>query len=145
MGKHVQIVPPENITPFLLLLWVEYYVFDIGTVLGKSSALFFYARVFSNPNSRFKWALWIVHGLNAAWLIALIFAIIFECSPIERAWVPTLPGTCSNTDALWLGSGVPSLLIDLVILIMPVPMLWRLRMKKNRKWLIMGVFICGYL
>lgn len=145
MGKHIEVVPPENLTPFLKLLWVEYYIFDAGTSIAKGSALLFYARVFNNTKSRFKYALWTVHALNAAWLVGIIFAVIFECTPIQKAWDPTIPGRCDNEDALWLGSGIPSLLIDVLILLLPLPMLWRLQMKLSRKLLLVGVFACGYM
>ena len=130
---------------FLKLLWVEYYIFDAGTSIAKASALLFYARIFGQTHSRFRYALWVVHGMNVAWLIGILLAVVFECSPIEKAWKPQLPGHCANTRTLWLGSGLPSLIIDIFILLMPLPPLWKLQMKPTRKYLIMGVFICGYL
>lgn len=145
MGKHIQTVDPSNIEPFLKLLWVEYFLFDAGTAIAKSSALFFYARIFSNANVWFKYALWIVHALNVAWLVGILLGVIFECNPIEKAWKTSLPGTCVNTQILWMGSGITSLLIDVIILIMPLPVLWGLRMKLVRKLQVVVVFICGYL
>ena len=145
MGKHVQAVPQANITPFLKLLYTEYYIFDIGTTLAKTSALFFYARVFQNPNSRFKYFLWAAHALNFLRVTAYVLVVIFYCVPVEKAWERTLTGHCDSQDTLWLGSGITCLVIDLIILILPMPMLWRLHLKRSRKLLITGVFICGYL
>lgn len=145
LGLHIQVVPPENVEPFLKLLWIIYYIFDTGTAVSKSSALFFYSRVLGVANSRFKYALWLVHAMNVAWLITILFSVTFMCSPIERAWKTTLPGKCLNTGLLWMGSGITSLLIDVIILVMPLPMLWKLRMKTIRKIQISGVFLCGYL
>ncbi|KAH7310895.1 hypothetical protein B0I35DRAFT_489801 [Stachybotrys elegans] len=65
--------------------------------------------------------------------------------PIERAWIPTMPGRCLNTGTLWMGSGISSLIIDVFILMLPLPILWRLQMKTARKLQISGVFVCGYL
>lgn len=145
MGLHIQVVPPENLEPFLKLLWVEYYLFDAGTAVAKSSALFFYARVFGVINQWFKYALWTLHSANVAWLVGIIFGVIFECSPIQKAWKISLEGTCVNTQTLWLASGITSLLIDIFILLIPLPMLWKLQMKVSRKLQIIGVFVCGYL
>jgi hypothetical protein len=145
MGLHFEMVNPNNLEPFLKLLWIEYFIFDTGTAVAKSSALFFYARVFGVVNSTFRYGLWVVHFLNIGWLIGILFGVIFECSPIEKAWKVTLPGTCLNTGNLWLGSGIGSLLIDVIILLMPLPMLWQLQLKMVRKLQIIGVFICGYL
>lgn len=145
MGLHIQIVPQKNLEPFLKLLWVEYFLFDTGTAVAKTSALFFYARVLGVMNRWFKYTLWVVHFANAAWLIGILFGVIFECSPIQKAWKVALEGTCVNTQMLWLASGITSLLIDCVILLMPLPLLWKLQMKKTRKLQVCGVFLCGYM
>lgn len=143
MGLHIQAVPPENVDKFLKLLWIIYYIFDTGTAVSKSSALFFYARIFSI--SKFKYALWVVHAMNVGWLVGILISVTFMCNPIQKAWDVFLPGTCLNTGRLWLGSGLVSLIIDVIILVMPLPMLWKLKMKTIRRIQISGVFICGYL
>ncbi|KAF3061499.1 hypothetical protein GL218_03013 [Daldinia childiae] len=145
LGLHVQVIPPENVKPFLKLLWVVYYIFDTGTAVSKSSALFFYARVFGSTNSRFKYALWLVHAMNVIWLVTILLDVTFMCTPIAKAWDTTLDGHCLNTGRFWMGSGITSLIIDIIILVMPMPMLWKLHMKTIRKIQILGVFICGYL
>lgn len=113
--------------------------------MGKASAVFFYARIFSLTNSGFKYALWLVHFMNVAWLLAILLSVTFMCDPVEKAWDTTLSGKCLNTGLLWLGSGVSSLIIDVIILLMPLPMLWKLQMKTIRRIQISGVFLCGYL
>jgi hypothetical protein len=145
MGLHIQVVDPANIELFLKLLWVEYYIFDSGTAIAKTSALFFYARIFGVVNTTFKYALWTVHALNLFWLVGFLFAVGFECTPVEKAWKPSLPGKCANTGVLWLASGIISLFIDILILLMPLPMLWKLRMRMTRKIQVIIVFVCGYL
>jgi hypothetical protein len=145
LGLHIEAIPPENIEPFLKFLWIIYYIFDTGTAVSKSSALFFYSRALGVQNSRFKYALWLVHAMNISWLIAILLGVTFMCNPVQRAWDTTLPGTCLNTGLLWQGSGITSLLIDVIILVLPLPMLWRLQMKTSRKLQITGVFMCGYL
>jgi hypothetical protein len=145
MGLHIEVVDPANIELFLKLLWVTYYFFDTGTAIAKTSALFFYARIFGVVNPKFRYSLWIVHALNAFWLIGFLGAVTFQCTPVEKAWKPSLPGRCSNTGVLWLAAGISSLVIDILILLMPIPMLWKLRMRTTRKIQVIIVFLCGYL
>lgn len=147
LGLHIGTVPPENIEPFLKLLWIEYFIFDTGTVASKSSALFFYSRtlIVSKSRSRLNYSIWLVHFLNAAWLVSILVSVICMCDPIEKAWKPSTQGRCLNTGTLWMGSGISSLIIDVFILMLPLPVLWRLQMKTSRKLQISGVFICGYL
>jgi hypothetical protein len=145
MGEHIQVVPPNNLEPFLKLLWIEYYLFDAGTAIAKSSALFFYNRIFGTADRWLRYSLWLAHAMNVAWLVGIILSIIFACNPIEAAWKVAVPGKCVNTQAMWLGSGITSLIIDVFILLMPVPSLWRLQMKAMRKIQVLLVFICGYM
>lgn len=113
--------------------------------VSKTSALLFYTRVFTMANTKFKYALWAVHTMNIAWFIGTLLSVTFICNPIEKVWDFTLPGTCLNFRRLWLGNGLPNLIIDVIILVLPLPMLWKLQMKTTRRIQISGVFVCGYL
>ena len=146
LGHHLTSVDPANIIPFSTVLFAVYFTYATTLVLLKASALFFYARVFQTRQytTWFTWALYATHFLNMAWFIGLTFGQSFMCSPPAKAWNPTLPGHCGSTAALWLGSAVPSVVIDFIILILPLPMIWSLKMSMNRKAAITAVFICGY-
>ena len=139
-------VPPTHQFELLKLLWVEYYIFDTGTSLAKSSALFFYARIFNSANNKkFKYALWATQAAVFLWLFAILISVVFSCIPVQKTWQPWIEGHCSNEDTVWLGSVIPSIIIDFVILILPLPMLWKLQIKPLQKLLVTGIFICGYL
>jgi hypothetical protein len=144
-GLHIEAVPPKNLLLLLKLLWVEYFIFNTGCMIGRASALFFYTRFLGVVNNWFRHAIWIVHGLNVMWLTIMLFIITFECTPIAKIWEPTRPGRCLNTGAIWIGSGVSSLFLDIIVLIIPIPVLWKLHLNLVRKLQIVGVFICGYL
>ncbi|ROV99191.1 hypothetical protein VPNG_08249 [Cytospora leucostoma] len=44
----------------------------------------------------------------------------------------------------WIGAAVPSVVIDIIILILPLPKLWHLKINTARKIGLMTVFILGY-
>ncbi len=79
------------------------------------------------------------------WFLGILISVVFSCVPVQKSWMPMIDGHCSNVDTVWLGSVIPSTIIDLIILIMPLPMIWKLQMKLTKKILVMGVFVCGYL
>ena len=54
-------------------------------------------------------------------------------------------GYCRSADALYIGSAVPSVVIDFFVLLLPLPIIARLNMKNSRKAMITGLFVCGYL
>ncbi|PLB51343.1 hypothetical protein P170DRAFT_382755 [Aspergillus steynii IBT 23096] len=145
VGLHMTDVSATDFVTIMKLLWAIFFIFDTGTSVARASALLFYTRVFDQIQSRFRYALWIIHGLNIAWMIGMHVVVALQCTPIERLWYPMLPGKCIPVRTLLIGSGIPSLIINAMILILPLPLLWRLKMKMSRKLLIIGVFLCGYL
>ncbi|KAI9665798.1 MAG: hypothetical protein M1821_003732, partial [Bathelium mastoideum] len=139
VGKHATDVSEANVSEILKLLWVNEFLFTPGLTLAKSSALFFYERVFHNANSRFKSALWIVQIATYLWMVGVLLAVATLCIPAEKNWKPSVPGHCVNVDTFWLANGITSIMIDVIILILPLPMLWQLQMKLSNKILLIGV------
>ncbi len=145
LGIHAQDMKPQDYSKFLRMLWVAAYMFICGLSIARSSALFFYIRIFGVLESWYRYILWLVHAMNTAWLVVLILVFSFQCSPPDRVWKPHLPGTCLDKQLIMLGGVISSLVIDVLVLMLPLPMLWELNMKLLRKLQITGVFVCGYL
>ncbi|KAJ2997562.1 hypothetical protein NUW58_g616 [Xylaria curta] len=145
-GKHIWLVPLDNLAVLSKALFATYLVYDTALALAKASALMFLSRVFprhANP-PRFNIAIWIIHSLNIAWYLGIVFGTFFMCDPVQKNWIPTLPGHCGTPSQLYIGSAVPSVTIDLFILILPVPIIWRLHTSRSRKTGITAVFVLGY-
>lgn len=149
LGHHMgDVMPPTKLTTFFRLLYSIYFVYDIALAITKASALLFLSRIFPKRQSPqwFNYAIYATHALNGLWLIAIIFGTVFQCNPVEKGWNPMLPtGKCGSTNSLWLGSAVPSVLIDLIILVLPLPRIWNLQMSGAKKGGITVVFLLGYL
>jgi hypothetical protein len=77
--------------------------------------------------------------------IATTFATTFQCTPVSRAWDKTIPGTCINITAFWYANAGYSIATDVIILILPMPVIWGLRLRKAQKIGLMGVFALGIL
>ncbi|OJJ67582.1 hypothetical protein ASPBRDRAFT_47637 [Aspergillus brasiliensis CBS 101740] len=146
LGHHSQFVAPKDQFIFIRLLYAVYYIYDIGLFFTKLSAILFLSRIFPwHANAKwFNYTIVATHCLNCAWLVGIVFGTVFRCHPIEMGWNPTLPGHCGTTSALWLGSAIPSVIIDLIILLLPLPKIWTLQMTTSRKIAIIGVFVVGY-
>ncbi|KAI2640424.1 hypothetical protein GGS26DRAFT_538109 [Hypomontagnella submonticulosa] len=145
-GRHAWTLPPENVALFAKLLFVSFFFYDITLFLSRASALLFLSRIFPKyTNSKvFNYALWITHAVNVGWVVSEILAFVFFCDPVARSWDRTIPGTCGVDANLYIGNAVPSVAIDLTILILPLPKVWRLHTSTARKWAITCVFILGY-
>jgi hypothetical protein len=145
-GRHIWMIPPENLPKIFKLLYSVYFVYDISLSVSKASALFFLTRLFPrHANSRWwNYTLWTTHAMNIAWAVGKILGVVFMCSPVQKGWDPMRPGHCAPTGRLWSGGTIPSVVIDLLILALPVPKIWSLRISRSRKVGVMFVFILGY-
>ena len=144
LGKHMLTVPPNQLVDGLKLFYVGSYGFIIGVAITKFSALAFYARVFRPTSRTFRLHLWALAILNAGWMIAATVTLIVRCRPIHKAWDILIPGKCFDLFLWLLGLAVPSVVIDLYILLLPMPIIWRLNVTVVRKIMIGCVFLIGY-
>ena len=73
------------------------------------------------------------------------FASIFQCTPPEKMWHFQHPGHCVSRYKLFLGTAIPEVVTDFVILAMPLPYIWKIQMKIGQKLLVMAIFVVGGL
>jgi hypothetical protein len=74
--------------------------------------------------------------------IVLTFLNIFQCRPIRAAFDKD-SGTCIDVVSLYLSSAPINVLTDLAILLLPLPILTRLRMEFRQKVALVATFTVG--
>lgn len=84
-------------------------------------------------------------SLVAFW-IGSFSAVLFSCHPIHIFWDEFIPpDKCTNFwNVLW-GIAGPNIATDIVLLILPLPILWKLQMRLSKKIAIMSMFAIGSL
>ena len=87
-----------------------------------------------------------VMGLTVASYFAYFFAILFQCHPIAFYWDRTIPnGRCVNQTQLFLATACLNLVLDVIIVLMPIPVVWSLQMSTLRKAAINAIFGMGIM
>ena len=118
-------------------------LYTVAVTLAKYSILLFYSRIFKEK--RFLLALRLVAVVVLLWFIAIQAAVFASCVPITALWDISVQGTCINFTAFYQGSGIPNVILNLVILALPLPMIWSLEIEKKHKFALSGVFLMGSL
>lgn len=109
--------------------------------LIKLSILTLYLRLF-NVDGHLKKACYAMMGFVVAWGIAVLLTTIFQCSPVHAAWDKTIPDLkCFDLAAFVIGSNVPNILADAVIIALPLPLLWSLKLSTLRKLGLIALFL----
>ena len=111
---------------------------------AKNSILFLYARIFA-VDKKFLFGIYTVGVLNVLWFIAATLGLVFQCTPIQKAWDPILPGKCINFAAFMVAIEVPNSLLDFVIMALPINMLRAMRMSLREKLVLAFIFFLGGL
>ena len=110
--------------------------------LIKISILDLYISIFRN-----KFFVRVCHvalGLSTLALVAFTIVKFTICHPLEYNWdMQTVQGSCGSENSMYLAVVSTDLVLDIVIIILPMPVLWGLQMKTAKKIAIMLTFGLG--
>ena len=109
----------------------------------KISILLLYRSIF--PGRRFAIIANIVGAGVLAWGIAVLLTAIFSCKPIHGFWDLTTPSSCISVRTFYIGNSISNLITDIIILSLPVPPVWKMKLSKIRKVGVLGMFLTGGL
>lgn len=103
----------------------EQIAFNLSHLLIKLSYFAFYLRLMPERSKRL-----VVYG-GAAFTIAVGITYttlsIFMCTPVERGWDKSVPGTCVDSQGFLLSNAALNMVADIIVFLMPVPALWSLQ------------------
>jgi hypothetical protein len=98
------------------------------------------------PSRKFTIAAYINIAYTIAWGIATWIVNLNVCTPIAFFYDKTIVGgTCKDQSISGTISGALSLLGDIMILVLPIPMIWQLQINLRRKVALLGIFLLGTL
>ncbi|KAL8855202.1 MAG: hypothetical protein Q9221_000108 [Calogaya cf. arnoldii] len=140
-GRHQLMLSLDHISKFLLNDWTIQIIFACAITVTRFSLLVFYHRIF--PVKRFTIVAIITGCILIAWWIGFMFAILFSCRPIESFWNKALIDDCVNEHTLSWGVTGSELLTNVIMLVLPIPWLWDLRLACMKKLALIGLFMLG--
>lgn len=113
-------------------------------VFVKISILLQYVTLFvARRRNAFHYTVHILVWIFVIFYTVITFTFIFQCTPRHKQWNPTVPGRCQDRRQTGVFSGSINVVSDLLILLLPLPVIWRLRMTRNKKFRLLGVFGFG--
>jgi rhodopsin domain-containing protein len=120
-------------------------VYITALSLTKVSILFFYLKVF--PGRTFRYCVYALIGANITYAVVYDLLLAFQCHPIAgawRSWDGTFPAQCISINVLgWSAAGI-NICLDLAVIILPLPELFRLSMSLRKKIQIIMMFAVGF-
>ncbi|KAI9369117.1 major facilitator superfamily domain-containing protein [Aspergillus egyptiacus] len=145
LGLHDADIPVAHQAELSRANYVFTVLYNPALMAVKSSVLVFYLTL-TQGEKVFRYANYAtLLVVNVAGL-ALTFANIFQCRPVTVAFAASLPANAHCTDilTLYLSSSPVNIITDLAILVLPNPILTRMRLPRKQKIILLVTFSFGF-
>ena len=116
----------------------------LAVTMVKVSALHLFMVIFENQ--RFHQVTYAVMWLIISYGVALNITTFVSCRPFAFNWDKTIKdGVCVDTSKYFLAQSISGVLLDALVVALPMPMLWGLKMRVQKKISLTCIFGMGIL
>ena len=156
LGKHIYVAPDPSTAAerWAIGLFITEISYTITLVAVKLSILALYWRIFLGSRP-LRIAIYVLAGVVSAWGIAFLLVTIFDCSPVSGAWTrfsmeaimnPAKAPLCTvQAEPAYLSNSALNLATDIAVLLLPLPMIWQLRLPRSQKLAMSAIFAISLL
>ncbi|KAI1281240.1 hypothetical protein F5Y07DRAFT_290810 [Xylaria sp. FL0933] len=144
IGIRWEEIPPHDPIPGLVWNYAIEILYNPILALVKTSILLFLQRLFGQRPGVRRFILW-MNGANIGMMIAVFFATVLQCIPINKTWELSLQGTCIDRRILFTISSSFNIVTDMLMLALPLRIFINLKIPRRTKIALMFVFLLGFL
>lgn len=91
----------------------------------------------------YKATIWVVGIVSTVGHIAGTLVLILSCSPVRKSWDPYVPGKCLPPGPTFYGLAAFTIFCDVIIILLPIPMLLGLHVRPAQKAGVVCLFLLG--
>lgn len=108
------------------------FVYPPSVALPKLSILCLYLRIFTER--RYRYAVYAIASILVLnWLSAWIL-FFCACRPLKYMWDKAVPGGhCIDNMKVFVWYSLPNIVTDVAMLVLPLPVLWKLHVSAHQK------------
>ncbi len=114
----------------------------LAVMFIKISIFILYLRLFK-VKRLFRYLDFTFMALKIGYYTSLLLAILFGCQPLARTWKSSIPGICVKLVAIDFTIGGFNNFTDAAILVLPLPLIWKLQITRARFIGLFAVFSTG--
>lgn len=107
----------------------------------KLSLLLFYLQI--SPQTWFRRAVWVSISVVSLSSLIIVCFMFFGCSPLHKAFRLKTEGRCVNAGIFYMATAASNIVTDVILFVLPIPMVYSLRMPRIQKFGAMMVFGIG--
>lgn len=126
---------------YLLVIATLYFVV---VNIPKLAVLALYHRLF--PQRTTKITVYLLAGVLISGTIANTIVSLAACKPFKANYDTTVPGhKCIDKEAFFVWTSLSNIITDVIMLVLPLPIVWRLNNTKRIKVALTFTFVVGSL
>ncbi|KAK3378956.1 hypothetical protein B0T24DRAFT_143293 [Lasiosphaeria ovina] len=128
---------------FLQAWWFTLFTYQLSLALTKASVCLLYLTIFTFAWARkATYAVLIFVVVSSLWCLA---SLLTACIPLQAFWDSTVKASfCQSGIVWWTITGLP-IATDVLVCIIPIPMVIRLKLPRRQKALVVSIFTMGFL
>ncbi|KXG47535.1 uncharacterized protein PGRI_014050 [Penicillium griseofulvum] len=144
LGLPLKLRPEANYLTYTKINYGGRPIYQVGIAGFKASLCLSYLRLISGTSKRhYRTAIWVVIVASTLGHIAGALSLIFNCTPVRRSWNARIPGTCLPVGGLFYGLAIFTIIMDVTIIVLPIPLLLGLNIKPAQKAGVVCLFLLG--
>ncbi|KAL8823936.1 MAG: hypothetical protein Q9191_005431 [Dirinaria sp. TL-2023a] len=130
------------------IIAISLILFFWAATLNKISLLCFYHRL-TGPCTP-KWYKFSIFGgiiFQITMVLAYFIVALLACRPLKAFWEPlaTYHYTCIDEGKLMLSFSIITIFLDFIILLLPIPIVWKLQLSRKQRLAILSLFGAGII
>ena len=114
-------------------------IYSLACFFPRVVILVMYLQIFVSAKSRY--ACWTLMTILTCYTLASIIVNLAQCIPLRSLWDPSRKGDCIDEVLIYKVVRIPNPIIDLAMLILPLPVIWNLQMSRKQKTSVMATFL----
>ncbi|KAJ5285518.1 hypothetical protein N7524_000824 [Penicillium chrysogenum] len=142
LGRHIWSVPPAEAVELMRVLFAFVVLYVLTIPLIKLSVLLFYRRIFG-----MTYPIWFCVFLTIGYFLSGTIAFLACCRPVSYFWTQFAErsgGKCVfNLYPFYVSHAAINVATDGIILLVPIPIVWKLQMRWTQKLMLSGIFLVG--
>ncbi len=142
-GLHIWAIPPPQLVLMFKHLVALQLIYTTALWLCRISGLAFYARLCKDV-TRFRMHMWAASIFVTSVFITQFLVLALQCIPLKALWGDG-PGKCMTTRAAFISTAAMTIVCDSLILLIPIRIIWDLKMNRRRKILLALTLLVGVL
>ncbi|KAK1579297.1 [Colletotrichum navitas] len=144
LGLPIKLRPKGDLIKYTRINFAGRPFYQLGISFFKIALLISYLRLLKGTDPKgYRQVVWFTIAIVFLSHLACSFSLIFACTPVDKSWNPLKDGTCLPAGPSFTTYAVVTIVSDVIVAILPIPVLLKLNIRIEKKVGLIVIFLLG--